>query len=54
MAWVDFLGFWKNVVMLTSIYILCSFMVINIEKPWVALFNHSCHVTTESDFVVFS
>ena len=36
------------------VYILCSFMVIVFEKPWVALFNHSYHVIIENDFAIFS
>ena len=36
------------------IYILCSFMVIIFEKPWVTLFDHSCHIIIENDLVVFS
>ena len=53
MAWVGFLGFWNNVVMLT-VYILRSLMVIIFEKLWVALFNHSYHFINENNFVVFS
>ena len=54
-AWVGFLGFWNNVVMLT-LYILCGFMVIIFFflKFWVALFYYFYHVIIENDLAVFN
>ena len=35
------------------IYIFSSFMVIIFEKPWIALFNYSCHIIIENDLAIF-